>query len=411
MKNIFTFLMVLASFCVSQKLVAQDSLKILAPILSPDYYELFLNGSQLEIENGAYIIESNDVISGTNEIVIENSESNVSVINGITTLDQVLIYRGLILGFDENIEAIAADFDGDMAVSTKDMVEMRRYILGIESEAKYANYKMIDPNFVFPSDFSPFNLGYDFTKFYFEDSELGGAPLEVKIIKSGDVNGSALFNAPDVPVERESALLSFSDLEVVSGETYEVEFTLSSINDFQAVTFGLNLEGITVTSVQENNQDILYNNQDSNIKFSFFSDHPEMTFSYTMGIEATLDGKLSDMLDLDVSFLQEVVDISGNIGGISLSANVVSATYDYVESLFSVSPNPASDFLNIAFENYVGGAVKNIELLSIDGKSIKNYKTTNDVIEIDLQGLNVTGLHFVRVSSEGRTKVEKVLIK
>lgn len=406
----------LLSIALGQELVAQPIVEVVMGSCDEpggvlDRYTLSLNGTELQDGTCEYPIDINDVIPGVNEIVIGNTEGTGGILNGVSTLDLVLIFGSLIVDFDSPFNVIAADFDADGVISTKDIIEMRRYILGIETEALYPNYRMVDANLIFPSDFGPFNIGSDFTSIQFLNTEVNDGPFEVIIIKSGDVNGSALLNSEDVPVSRSTATLSYLDIPVKAGEVYEIEMDLDANETFQASSFGLLFDGMNVLSVDENGHDLLYNNTTSTLKLSHFTDHPESTFNFTVEVEALVDGKVSDMMTLDTDFYKEVVDIEGNVGDVSLSANVVSSSLDIVETLFTISPNPVTEFLNLSFENNGSATQKNIELISLDGKSISRFQTKADAFQIDVTSIQSKGLHLVRVTQDGKTKVEKVFIQ
>ena len=430
MKNIFTFLMLLTSLTLCSAMFANidaptekmgnpfallmDNLDALGPC-NNNQYNLILNGQIMDPATSSttmdcsYIIDPANVLVGTNEVVIDDIEG-ASVLNGLTTLDLVLIYRGLTSGFMDIFETIAADFDGDQAVSTKDLIEMRRYILGIENELQYQNFKIVDAGLVASTDFGPFNLGSDFKSYIFSDNQLGGAPLQVRILKSGDVNGSALFAPEDNPVSREAATISFPDTDVVAGEIYNIHFDMNSSSTFQAASFELLAEGVEIISINENGNDLLFNNKTDAAAFSFFSTHPEYGFDFTIEVKAKADGKLSEMLSLNSDFYKEVVDIDSNVGGVSLSANGVTDTQEITYDLFDISPNPVTDVLNISFGESTNVGVSLIEFISMDGKSHYSYKTSASQFSIDVNALQTKGLHLIRVTQGLKTMVEKVIV-
>lgn len=67
----------------------------------------------------------------------------------------------------------------------------------------------------------------------------------------------------------------------------------------------------------------------------------------------------------------------------------------------SISPNPVTDFINITCEN-----MKSIEILSLEGKIIKNMKASSDKTQIDISDLN-SGVYICRINGEKIWKIIK----
>ncbi len=103
-----------------------------------------------------------------------------NILNGVTTADISFIQRH-ILGngtLENEFKLIAADVNCDGRISAKDMVDIRRAILGNISKFE------CDTNFTF----SPNSLNFEWT----------GSTIDLGVfhpIKLGDVNGSATFNS------------------------------------------------------------------------------------------------------------------------------------------------------------------------------------------------------------------------
>ncbi len=70
-------------------------------------------------------------------------------------------------------------------------------------------------------------------------------------------------------------------------------------------------------------------------------------------------------------------------------------------SAVSISPNPASDFLNITCEN-----MKSIEILSLEGKIIKNTMVSGNKTQIDISDLN-SGVYICRIDGDKIWKIIK----
>ena len=74
-------------------------------------------------------------------------EKNTGHLDGITTLDLVIMQRH-ILGLktlDSPYKLIAADINNSKSVTAADLVELRKVVLGVESEFKYnTSWRFVD---------------------------------------------------------------------------------------------------------------------------------------------------------------------------------------------------------------------------------------------------------------------------
>ena len=80
----------------------------------------------------------------------------------------------------------------------------------------------------------------------------------------------------------------------------------------------------------------------------------------------------------------------------SVSTNLSNQSFD--NDAFSLYPNPSSDFLNISNPNNV--EIKNISVIDINGRTIKNI---NSATTINVSDLNA-GVYFVTIeTAEGKS--------
>ncbi len=113
-------------------------------------------------------------------------------LNGVTTLDLLLINKHILavepLGSPYRI--IAADANGSRSVTTFDILELRKLILGIYSELPASpSWRFVPADYVFPSPLQPFQ-----PPFPENIQSADSIALNFIGIKVGDVNGSAKVN-------------------------------------------------------------------------------------------------------------------------------------------------------------------------------------------------------------------------
>ncbi len=168
-----------------------------------------------------------NVIPPTADLIITPAK-NDNPINGVSTYDLVLISRH-ILGLD-TIESlyklIAADANKSGTITTFDIVELRKLILGIYQKLpSNTSWRFMDASYVFSNPLNPFADLLPETRkvFHMLTDHLQENFVAVKI---GDVNGSAIANAATPPEDRSGASLIFEveDRVVQAGEIFTVHF-------------------------------------------------------------------------------------------------------------------------------------------------------------------------------------------
>lgn len=103
-------------------------------------------------------------------------------LNGVSTLDMVMIQRHILAveKITNTAYLIAADVNRDNRISTADLVNLRRIILGFEIPSSFTAWILRPSSDLLSSSYLITNLQVDITD------------LDFKPIKVGDVNGSAV---------------------------------------------------------------------------------------------------------------------------------------------------------------------------------------------------------------------------
>jgi len=195
-------------------------------------------------DNGVYTFQYFPMY---NDYTIEG-EKNDDWLNGVTTLDLVLIQRH-ILGLtelDSPYKLIAADASNDERISAIDLIQLRKLILGVYAELPSndswrftdADASMNEEN---PWPFSEFVNVYDLEQDLTEDF------VGVKI---GDVNGSVTVSLVG---ENNMESRSANDLELDIKRTDlgqgEVKLEFSSANFKDIAGFQFTLEGSNISEI------------------------------------------------------------------------------------------------------------------------------------------------------------------
>jgi hypothetical protein len=147
---------------------------------------------------------------------------NNDVLNGITTLDLLLIQRH-ILGLsqlDSPFKLIAADVNDSGNISTADLVELRRLILGtIQEFTNNESWRFVDKTQVIEDPTNP--LGSMMMDMYEIEKLQEDMTVDFVAIKIGDVNGNAVANIKDQNLDTRNLntlVLGFENINFSKGE-------------------------------------------------------------------------------------------------------------------------------------------------------------------------------------------------
>jgi len=279
-------------------------------------------------------------------------EKDQNPLNGVSTYDLTLISKH-ILGIEaitSPYRLIAADANRSGSVTTFDIVELRKLILGIYPKLPNApSWRFVPKSFVFPQPDNPFVKGFP------EKIERHSLPADRPDedfvgIKVGDLNGSVVSNAQNQTEDRsghDPIALETDDRPVQSGELFTVEFSIKKpVVGYQ---FTLETPGLSIVGVESGPAM-------SPEHFSVLSDALAVSFEATRGREtrfqvtfkAEKSGTLSQMLHLsDRLARSEAYPLHQPLPPAEMSLRFQSAPGAAAASrefeLFPNQPNPFAD--------------------------------------------------------------------
>ena len=190
---------------------------------------------------------------------------------------------------------IAADANKSNSVTTFDIVELRKLILGIYQELpSNTSWRFVEKDQVFANPANPFaetireNISVGTAMTNMTDEDFVG-------VKIGDVNNTAVANSLMVSDDRSVGTLLFdlNDRDVKAGEEFEVTF--ASSEKTQGYQMTLNLDGLSVS-------EIVGNDKVSENNFGVFADALTVSIdgaeNFSVKFVAAKAGKLSEMLSV-----------------------------------------------------------------------------------------------------------------
>jgi len=164
-------------------------------------------------------------------------------LNGVTTYDLLLISKH-ILGLeplDNPYKLIAADANKSGSITSFDLIELRKLIMGIYTELpNNTSWRFVNSDFEFPNPMNPFATTFP-EQLSVEDG-LFSDTLAFYGVKIGDVDCTATLHGlapdPDYP----DALLAMPDTLLEAGQVYELPIYMVENASWQGYQFALNFD-------------------------------------------------------------------------------------------------------------------------------------------------------------------------
>ena len=339
-------------------------------------------------------------------------------LNGVTALDALLIQRHMLAieQFTDPYQLIAGDVNNDGRVSSLDLVDLRKLILGVYDELpRNKSWRFVPTNFEFSDPERPFPFTEIITINNFDGFEGSQNFVGIKV---GDVNGNAIANSLIEAESRSSKniALHVTESEIRKGERVEVVFTNEDFSDIDAYQFTIELDGLEFQSVYSGALNITEGN------FANFENAVTSTWQategrepgeelFTMIFEATEDRKLSEALQISSRITNAIAyDAYGN--GISLSLNFTNPfNSDFI--LYQNTPNPFKENTVIAFDLPVSG-MTTLSVFDITGKLVHKRKADlergHHSMIISRTDIRQSGVMYYRVENGEFTSTRKMIV-
>ncbi len=170
-------------------------------------------------------------------------------LNGVTTLDAVLIQRHIlgIQPLNSPYKLIAADVNNSGTITSIDMIHLRKLILGADPVfSSNSSWRFVDSDYEFPVPTNPWFEAWP-EVIYLEDLSGCQEDLDFIGIKIGDVNNSAITTSSNLLNVQErtngrSFLIETEDRLLKKGETVEVTLNSAQLASIFGYQFTLNFD-------------------------------------------------------------------------------------------------------------------------------------------------------------------------
>jgi hypothetical protein len=311
---------------------------------------------------------------------------------------------------------ISADANKSGTVTTFDIVELRKLILGTYTKLPAnSSWRFVDKAQVFTNPANPFadvireDLQIIDIQQHLSDGDFVGA-------KIGDVDNTATPNNLVASDDRTAGTLLFDveERSVKAGETFAVTFTADqAIKGYQ---YTMNLNGLDVEAIEGSNM--------SDENFAVFTDAVTTSWdaptvfngkaSYTMTFKATKSGKLSQMLSISSRITRAVAFTGTEKMGVGLRFNNGGSTVITGQAfeVYQNTPNPWISKTQIGFYLPSATAAK-LTVYDATGRTV--YTANGDfgkgynAFTIDRKVITTVGSLYYKVETSTDSGVKQMI--
>ncbi|MBL7806757.1 MAG: T9SS type A sorting domain-containing protein, partial [Saprospiraceae bacterium] len=365
---------------------------------------IFLSNSATDA-NGYFSISPNVPLASTFDLVPVRDDNPL---NGVTTYDLVLISKHILAleYLDSPYKLISADANRSGSVTTFDIVEFRRLILGITTELSNNNsWRFVDSSFVFPNPQNPFQTSFPDT------IQLDHPPYKFIGMKVGDVNLSGAPNAQSPATERFTGqvYLDLPDQKVQEGMELAIPLTASEI--LEGCQFTLETEGLEILSIQPG----------PDMQAEQFALFPAaLTTAWETGgmaqfslhVRVQHTGWLHDMLRISDRITTAEAYKPGHT---AQEKQQISLRFDHQDGelvLYQNQPNPFEKRTNIKFYLPESSAAT-LKVMDGQGKTIwmqtGEYPQGINHIDLDLSAISAAGVLYYQLETATGRAVNKMI--
>ena len=338
-------------------------------------------------------------------------EKNTNPLNGVSTYDLVLISRH-ILGldpFDAPWKWIAADANRSGSVTTFDVIEFRKLILGIYDQLPAnTSWRFFTADCEFPA-VNPLS-GYCPSEQTFFTMPLWNYPplIQFKGVKIGDVNGTVILNSVQGASQEERSApvtCALPDRVLNAGESIDIPMMLTETGAWLGFQFGLRydpeqivLEMVDSDNLPEFDGEALNEPEPGLLQCSWYSALPVYVQANDAMLHLRLKAKrtlrLKDVIELsDLRLASEMYDAGEHIRPFQLQFMKTENS----STFYPAYPNPTTGGVTIPVYSD-GLAAIDLQVTNTSGEVLfrKNGQpiTGEQLLEVPETTMPYTGVYF-----------------
>ena len=417
-----------ADFCIAQITVVPDNTCTpinMISVVGEIYTETYESIEDVEVSltqtmpstytdtEGAYAFQ--EMPMGEDYIVTPSKDEDDG--NGVNTLDLILIQRH-ILGL-EKLESpyqyIAADVNNNQRIDGTDLVELRKFVLGIYNTfPDNDSWRFVDADYQFYDQDNPWtNFIDESVKILNTENDVDADFIGVKI---GDVNGSVISNANNVAIQSRSQrwplVLEIEETELNANHIIRIPVFASNyenVSGWQG-TFSFNPTVLEIIDIKPS--EILNDKLEINMHQV---QKGVVSFLHANNVTEDLDNNMPlfhiEVKAIQNTLLSESITLSSSLTpneAYRSYADVVPLELKFKEKIKSnrvlaVIPNPWIESTRIAVEIGQPGDVK-WEFYDQSGRLVHEYATHysigNHSLNLSHSDIAVEGVIFIKLITD-----------
>ncbi|MDQ3140744.1 MAG: T9SS type A sorting domain-containing protein [Bacteroidota bacterium] len=388
-----------------------------------DRLQPFSSNSTITDENGVFSF-NNLTLNANYEI---RAEKNDDHLNGITTQDIVFIQKH-ILGqtpLASPYKLIAADANNNGVITAADISEIRKIILGIQTEfSKNQSWRFVPKTYVFQNPSNPFPFLEKISYNYISQNHLNANFYAIKI---GDISGNAVTNQLHKSGSRSRHTIPMTVDHQLFNANQEVRIPVSIQADFLMSGFQLSLEynetalewiGMDCGLIDFTESNL--NVRENKIRISYTSTQDLSIRNgqvlFTMVFRAKNNGSVKYAInlsknELDAEIYNQKADVTDLKLGFRNSAGIEEDALSYV--LYQNRPNPFNESTLVGFEIPKAQQVHFI-IYEMDGRVVKKtdqwYEEGYHEISLNKTDLTGAGVYYIQMNTNEFTETKKMVL-
>ena len=369
----------------------------------------------------------------TNSNYLVSPAMSMFPLNGVSTYDLVLISKHILelQLLDSPYKMIAADIDRSGLITTFDVVQLKKLILGIDTVfLNNTSWRFVDANFVFPEPQDPF---YSVFPEHCAINDLYSGENQVNFIgvKIGDVNNTVLSNLNSLADTRTTAL-HFETIDQLTqkGELVEMDFTAKDFQQINGFQFTLNFDtkaldyrgfkAAALSGISENDFGQALLNQ--GMLTSSWFDLAAQSFGdgeilFTLLFEAKASAPLSQLIRLSSGYTKAEAYSGSSRKSVELGfEEMVFAEAELAATeieLYQNRPNPFKDQTILSFKMPKTDLVA-IEIFDASGKSCfrqrQIFESGYQELTIEAADLPAAGIYYYELSTSTEMARGKMIV-
>ena len=350
-----------------------------------------------------------------------SSSKDTDYINGVSTIDLVLIQRHIIGDTPLNSEykIIASDANDDDKVTAGDILALRKLILGVTDDlANSESWRFVDKaqTFFDINDPWPFIEQLDIIDLSANENQ-----NDFVAVKIGDVNQNATVNLSTRSQIRSNTELEFNieNREVNQGNRFTMDLFSDDFESVYGFQFTLEHPGLVVTDVYSDNINISEAHYAVHDGFTTISWNQDEAISvvktsiFSIDFESSIRTELKDVVAItsrvtaDEAYLGSLANVSSV--SLGLTDDDIAEAYE----LYQNTPNPFSESTVIPF-SLPRADKASLSIFDAAGKTIKvvtgSFSAGYNQFNISKEALETSGVLYYRLESASFTDMKKMIV-